>query len=116
MSYDERKYNGTIPRPDRNNDIPRPSRFDEECDKAQPRECSRPMTSEEYIDKIFTYQPPTQTTLPKFLAIREAGKYFAKVLLFNMPAGGDRYTAIQKIREAVMVANAGVSLDGMTQL
>ena len=110
MSYDERKY-------EIGQGIPRPSRFDNVTQSAtKPATYSLPTTSEEAIDKIFTYQPPTQTTLPKFLAIREAGKYFAKVLLHNMPAGGDRYTAIQKIREAVMVANAGVSLDGMTQL
>ena len=64
------------------------------------------------IDKIFTYQSPTLATLPKFQAVREAGKYFSKVIAQNVPGGHDRLTAILKVREAVMLANAGISLDG----
>src|SRR5579863_2518083 len=67
---------------------------------------------EEVIDRLFTYQSPTLTTLPKFQAIREAGKYFAKVVVQNAPGGQDRLEAVLKIREAVMLANAGISLDG----
>lgn len=71
------------------------------------------MSPEAVIDHIFTYHSPTLTTLPKFQAIREAGKYFAKVILQNVPYGQDRLTAILKVREAVMTANAGISLDGV---
>ena len=75
-------------------------------------EQTAPRTSEEVIDYIFTYHSPTLTTLPKFQAIREAGKYFAKVIAQNVPAGQDRLAAILKVREAVLLANAGISLDG----
>ena len=79
---------------------------------AQCGEHTAPRTSEEVIDYIFTYHSPTLTTLPKFQAIREAGKYFAKVIAQNVPAGQDRLAAILKVREAVLLANAGISLDG----
>jgi hypothetical protein len=68
---------------------------------------------EAVIEHIFTYHSPTPTTLPKFQAVREAGKYFAKVILQNVPYGQDRLTAILKVREAVMTANAGILLDGV---
>lgn len=70
------------------------------------------LSPESVIEKIFTYQPPTPTTLPKFQAVREAGKYFAKVVAQNVPGGQDRLNAVLKIREAVMLANAGISLEG----
>ena len=71
------------------------------------------MSPEAVIDHIFSYHSPNLTTLPKFQAVREAGKYFAKVILQNVPYGQDRLTAILKVREAVMTANAGISLDGV---
>jgi|SRR5579872_878407 len=71
--------------------------------------------SPEYvIDQLFTYHPATPYTGPKFEALREAAKYFAKVIMNNVPAGSDRTTAIRKLREAVMTANAGISLDGLS--
>lgn len=71
-----------------------------------------PVSEESVIDTLFTYHSPTLNTLPKFQIIREAGKYFAKVIAQNVPYGQDRLTAILKVREAVMTANAGISLDG----
>jgi len=66
------------------------------------------------IDQLFTYHPANQFTQPKSETIREAAKYFAKVLLNNVPAGADRTAAIRKLREAVMTANAGISLGGLS--
>jgi hypothetical protein len=77
-------------------------------------QCSRPMTFLEKIAALFSYQPPTPRTLPKFQAINQAAKNFAEVIAQNCPDGGDRYIAIQKIREARMLANAAISLDGLT--
>jgi hypothetical protein len=83
-------------------------------DKQAYTNCAAPAqySPEQVIDKLFTYQPPTPDTLPKFLTIREAGKYFAKVLVQNVPGGTDRLNAIIKVREAVMLANAAISLGG----
>jgi hypothetical protein len=70
--------------------------------------------SPEYvIEQLFTYRPANPSTGPKYEAIREAAKYFAKVLLANVPAGSDRASAILRLREAVMIANAGIALDGL---
>lgn len=70
--------------------------------------------SPEYvIEQLFTYRPTNPYTGPKYEAIREAAKYFAKVLLANVPAGSDRASAILRLREAVMIANAGIALDGL---
>lgn len=63
------------------------------------------------IDQLFTANPSTG---PKFEIIREAAKYFAKVIVSNVPAGSDRTAAIRKLREAVMTANAGISLGGLS--
>lgn len=84
---------------------PRKSRYDE---------CSRPMTSEEIVAAQFKYHPPTEITLPKYAAINQAAKNFAEVVLANCPSGSDRADAIRKIREARMVANAAVALDGLS--
>lgn len=73
---------------------------------------ARPMTDEEIIAKIFTYVPPTERTIPKFTAVRQAGKHFAEVVIANCPPGPDRATVINCIRNAVMFANASISLNG----
>ena len=61
------------------------------------------------IENWFTYHKPTETTLPKYEAIREAGKVFALSLMEHCPAGPDRTVAIRKVREAVMMANQAVA-------
>lgn len=66
------------------------------------------------IDQLFTYHPANPSTGPKFETLREAAKYFAKVIVANTPAGADRTAAIRKLREAVMTANAGISLGGLS--
>lgn len=75
---------------------------------------ARPMTDEEVIARIFSYIPPTELTSPKFTAVRQAGKHFAEIILANCPPGSDRMTVINCIREAVMFANASISLSGQT--
>jgi hypothetical protein len=74
----------------------------------------RPMTEEERVNELFTHKFPTHLTGPKFETIRETARHMAKVILMNVPSGADRYIAIQKLREVVMVANAGIANDGLT--
>ena len=71
----------------------------------------RTPTPEEAIDFLFTFHDNPDKT-PHYIEIREAAKTFAKVLVRHVPQCGDRLTAVQKIREAVMFANAAVALDG----
>lgn len=71
------------------------------------------LSDEEKLEQIFKYHSPTPFTGPKFETLREAARHFAKVILMNVPPGADRSAAIRKVREAVMTANAGVSLNGL---
>ncbi len=71
------------------------------------------LSDEEKLDQIFKYHPPNPSTGPKFETLREAARHFAKVILMNVPPSADRSAAIRKVREAVMTANAGVSLNGL---
>ena len=64
------------------------------------------------LDDIFGYHPPQVADIQKYEVIRAAGREFASVILRNTPASPDQSTAIRKVREAVMVANASVALDG----
>lgn len=66
------------------------------------------------VEQLFSYHPANPSTEPKYDNIREAAKYFAKVLVANTPPGSDRSAAIRKLREAVMTANAGIALDGLS--
>ena len=66
------------------------------------------MTSEE-LDRLFTYHPPTQGQIPRYQAIRQAGRMFAQVLVNNVPVGADLSAAIRLIRQAVWTANAGIA-------
>ena len=66
------------------------------------------------VEQLLSYHPPNPSTGPKYDNIREAAKYFAKVLIANMPPGSDRSAAIRKLREAVMTANAGIALGGLS--
>ena len=78
---------------------------------------AKALTEDDILNDIFRYHAPTPDQLPKYAAVREAGKHFAKILLMNVPHGPDRSTAIRKIREAVMTANQGIAFQGrITQL
>lgn len=70
------------------------------------------MISEEQLKNWFTYHTPNPEQLPKYLAIREAGMAFAKVIVENSPASADQTAAIRKIREAVMTANQAIACEG----
>lgn len=64
------------------------------------------------LDNIFSYHAPTPEQIQQYQAIREAAKVFAQVVVDNSPRSADRSVAIRKIREAVMIANAAIALDG----
>jgi hypothetical protein len=66
---------------------------------------------EETIDYLFTFHDDPDKT-PHYIEIWESAKQFAKVLIRHCPSCADRTTAIRKVREAVMTANAAVALSG----
>ena len=63
------------------------------------------------LDHIFTYHNDP-AKIPNYVAIRDAAKVFAQVVIDNTPECADQSAAIRKIREAVMTANAAIALDG----
>jgi hypothetical protein len=73
----------------------------------------RPMTMDEKIEEIFTYHPADADQQRSYIAIRDAAKYLAKVIVTNTIGGSDQTAAIRKLREAVMTANAAVALRGL---
>ena len=63
------------------------------------------------LDNLFTYHPPTAEQQDRYIAIRNAAKAFAHVLLDNTPGSPDQSAAIRKLRECVMTANASIALE-----
>jgi non-homologous end joining protein Ku len=76
--------------------------------------CAEAYSPDYVIDQLFTYHTPTQVQAQAYSTLREAAKYFAKVIVAVVPNGADRTAAIRKLREAVMTANAGISLNGLS--
>lgn len=68
--------------------------------------------TEDDLENWFTYHAPTADQLPRYEAIRAAGKAFAAVILANAPSSADQTVAIRKVREAVMTANAAIACWG----
>lgn len=63
-------------------------------------------------DYVFQHHHATPEKLASYAAIHEAAKQFAIAILDRVPTGDDRKTALRLVREASMVACAGISLDG----
>jgi hypothetical protein len=72
------------------------------------------LSDDRVLDELFKYHRPNPSQAIRYENLRAAAKAFAKVVCINTPAGADQVSAIQKIREAVMLANAGVALNGLT--
>lgn len=66
----------------------------------------------EQLDNWFRYHKPEGDDPEKYIAIREAGKAFAEVIVGNTPPSADQSAAIRKVREAVMTANAAIACKG----
>lgn len=77
-----------------------------------PRKLNTELTREqiEELDHLFTYHPPTGDQIPRYTAINEAAKAFARVVLENTPRSADQSAAMRLIREARMTANSAIAL------
>lgn len=69
------------------------------------------MTKED-LENWFTYHAPQPEQIAKYLAIRDAGHDFARVILDNTQICADQSVAVRKVREAVMTANAAIACGG----
>lgn len=70
------------------------------------------MISQEQLDNWFTYHSPAPEQLPKYAAIRLAGRTLAECIVANSPDCADTTAAVRKVREAVMSANQAIACDG----
>lgn len=70
------------------------------------------MITKEHLDNWFTYHRPGDKQADDYVAIREAAKAFALVVIEKTPPSADQSDAIRKIREAVMTANAAIACGG----
>jgi hypothetical protein len=66
-------------------------------------------TSEDKISNWFTYHPPADNQTDRYVQLREAGRMMALTLLDLCPESRELTTAINKLREAVMWANASIA-------
>lgn len=69
------------------------------------------MITDQDIDNWFTYHAPTHEQQLKYAAIRGGARALAKIIVDNTPASADQTTAIRKVREAVMTANAAIACE-----
>jgi hypothetical protein len=63
-------------------------------------------------DYVFSHHHATKEKLERFNAVHDAAKRFALVLLEQVPESSDRSEALRLVREASMMACAGISLEG----
>jgi len=61
------------------------------------------------LQQLFTYHPPHGRQVAVYEEIRRRGSDFAGYLFSHCPENFDRDAAIQKIREAVMLANSSIA-------
>jgi len=70
------------------------------------------MITAEMMLHWFTYHQPKHGDIPKYEAIREAGRVFATAIVQNTPPCADQTVAVRRVREAIMIANAAISCEG----
>ena len=75
-------------------------------------ERERPGIRASHLDNWFVHHPPYGDQAMRYTALRNAGKAFAQAILDLTPPCADQSSAIRKVREAVMTANAAIACDG----
>ena len=65
------------------------------------------------ISEVFKYHAPTEEQVEQMKEIRDKAYDLAHCILIHCPNSADKTTAIRKIREAVMTANASIVLNGL---
>lgn len=67
------------------------------------------MVTKADIDNWFIYHSPTSDQPERYEKIRNKAKELAMIIFESCPDSADRTTAIRKLREAVMTANASIA-------
>lgn len=80
--------------------------------KEKEKEMPESKFTPEALQDIFSYHAPSLDQQVQYQVIRDAALEFSKILIANTPASADQTTAIRKLRECVMTANASIALEG----
>ena len=67
------------------------------------------MINDEQLKHLFTYHPPINAQIPAYKLIRDNAYIYARFLSSILPKNDEHDIAIEKIREAVMWANASMA-------
>jgi len=73
----------------------------------------RPKSLAEKLPEIFKYHAPTGDQPKKYVMLREKALELAQLIVSETPQCADQTAAIRLLREAVMTANAAISLNGL---
>ena len=79
----------------------------------QTHDAFKQMSRADQLKFIYTYQPPREDQIPKFIAVQAALLEAAKVVEENCPPCADRSHTLRLLRDARMWANAAIALDGV---
>ena len=63
----------------------------------------------ERVENAFTYHAPKPDQVPRYNGIREAGKGLALLIVGACPNSPEKSTALAKLSETVMCANAAIA-------
>lgn len=61
------------------------------------------------LENLFSYHPPKDGQADRYEMIRSYGKKLAEYINLLCPESAERTTAIRKVQEAVMWANASIA-------
>ncbi len=61
---------------------------------------------------VFSHHTPTPEKIAHYDAIHAGAKHLAEVILAHTPPSSDQTAALRLLREAAMMANAAVALEG----
>lgn len=64
------------------------------------------------LKAAFTYHPPKEGQPETYTELRESARAFAEKVQSLAPECREKEIALEKIREAVMWANAGIAIHG----
>jgi hypothetical protein len=62
-----------------------------------------------YVKNAFTYHPPKGDQTHRYEDIRDEGRVLAEMIMRHCPASRERTLAFDRLREAVMWANASIA-------
>lgn len=80
--------------------------------RLQPKDEAELQAVEQYLDHVFEYHSPSGDQVEAYAEIRQQAKGMARVIFLRCPPSADRTTALRRLRESVMVANASIATDG----